>query len=87
MNFTHYDLKLCKQGQKVEVTLQGNTANVILIDDANFQNYKNGGKYQAYGGHMTSSVSLLQVPHSGHWHVVIDRGGFSGTVQSSIRLL
>ncbi|MBA3988147.1 MAG: DUF1883 domain-containing protein [Idiomarina sp.] len=87
MKYTHYDLKVCQQGQTVEVTLDGNAANVLLLDSANFQNYKNGRKYQYFGGHMTSSVSQLPIPRTAHWHVVVDLGGFAGSVRSSVRVI
>ncbi|EML0287789.1 DUF1883 domain-containing protein [Vibrio parahaemolyticus] len=87
MNFTHYDLKHCQQGQTVEVTLEGNAANVLLLDSSNFQNYKNGRRYQYFGGHMTTSVSQLPIPRTGYWHVVIDLGGYGGSVRSAVRVV
>ncbi|UZE27018.1 DUF1883 domain-containing protein [Pseudomonas asplenii] len=87
MKFTHYDLKNCQRGQTVEVTLEGNAANVLLLDSINFQNYKNGREYKYSGGHMTTSISRLPIPHAGHWHVVIDLGGYAGSVRSSVRVI
>jgi hypothetical protein len=87
MKFTHYDLDICERGQKIEVTLKDNTANVLLLDNDNFQKYKKRRTYKYNGGHMTDTVSVLLVPYSGHWHVVVDRGGYAGTVQSSVRVI
>lgn len=87
MQYTHYDLKQCQQGQTVEVTLEGNAANVLLLDTSNFQNYKNGRRYQYFGGHMTTSISKIPIPRTGHWHIVIDLGGFAGSVRSSVRMI
>lgn len=87
MNFTHYDLKQCQKGQAVEVTLQGNAANILLLDNLNFQKYRNGKDYKYYGGHVTTSVSTFPIPHTGHWHVAIDLGGYGGSVHSSVRMV
>ncbi len=40
MKFTHYDLGNLSRGTTIEVTLQGNAANVQLLDSSNFRNYK-----------------------------------------------
>lgn len=87
MKFTHYDLKQLQQGQVVEITLKGNAANVRLLDSANFSKYKQGHEHKYYGGHMTTSINSLPIPHGGHWHVVIDLGGYGGSVESSVRVL
>jgi hypothetical protein len=42
MNFTHYDLGVLAGAEIVEVTLQGNAANVRLMDSANFSAYRAG---------------------------------------------
>ena len=42
MNFTHYDLGNLGKGRIVEIILQGNAANVQLMDSSNFNNYRNG---------------------------------------------
>lgn len=36
---------------------------------------------------MKRSPAKIPIPHSGHWYVVIDLGGYSGTVRSSVRVL
>ncbi|TNJ25773.1 hypothetical protein CF111_01910 [Aeromonas sobria] len=87
MKYTLYDLKNCQQGQTVEVTLEGNAANVLLLDSSNLQHYKSGRKYQYFGGHMTSSISHLSIPRTAHWYVVVDLGGFAGSVRSSVRVI
>lgn len=87
MNFTHYDLRNCQRGQVIEVTLSGNAANVLLLDNNNFQNYKSGRQYEYFGGNMTQSISKLPIPRNAHWHVVIDLGGYGGSVKSSVRVL
>ena len=46
MNFTHYDLGNLGKGRIVEIILQGNAANVQLMDSSNFNNYRNGRQYR-----------------------------------------
>ena len=87
MRFTHYDLRNRQGGEIIEVTLSGNAANVRLLDNSNFQGFRAGRQHRYYGGQAKKSPVRLQVPHSGHWHVVIDLGGYGGTVRSSIRVL
>lgn len=87
MNFTHYDLGTLDKGRIVEIALQGNAANVQLLDSSNFSNYKNGRQYRYVGGLAKQSPIRLQTTHSGHWHVAIDLRGMKGNVRSSIRVL
>lgn len=85
MNFLHYDFNL-SPGDTVEVTLD-KQANVRLLDDANFSNYQRGAQHSYFGGKALKSPIFLKPPHSGHWHVVIDLGGYPGTVRASVRIL
>ena len=87
MNFSYYDLKQRKSGEIVELTLSGSAANVFLVDYSNFQSYKSGRQYRYYGGHATRSPVRLSIPSSGHWYLVIDLGGYTGTVRHSMRIL
>jgi len=84
MNFLHYEVQL-GSSDVVEVTLD-KQANVRLLDDTNFSNYQRGQKYTYYGGLATKSPAHLRPPQSGHWHVVIDLGGYSGTVNASVNV-
>ena len=87
MKFTHYKLGYQSRGTTVEVTLSGNAANVRLLDNSNFQNYKAGRKHQCYGGLAKRSPVRLVIPRSGYWHVTVDFQGLRGQVRSSIRIL
>lgn len=87
MNFTHYDLGNLEKGRIVEIRLQGNAANVQLLDSTNFSNYKNGKYYRYVGGLAKQSPVRLQTTHSGHWHVAIDLRGLRGNVRSSVHVL
>ncbi|MCL5027703.1 MAG: DUF1883 domain-containing protein [Bacteroidetes bacterium] len=83
MNFLHYDLNL-SPNEIVEVTLD-KQANVRLLDDINYSKYKSGQQHTYYGGRATTNPVRLSPPHSGHWHLVIDLGGYAGTVNASVR--
>ena len=87
MNFTHYDLGQKQRGQVVEITLSGSAANVQLMDSSNFNNYRNGRKYNYIGGLAKKSPIHLQIPRNGHWHVAVDMRGLRGKVRTSIRIL
>lgn len=86
MQFIKHDLGQRTSGEIVEVTLS-NAANVRLLDSSNFQNYRNGRRHRYYGGHAKRSPVRLKIPNSGHWYAVVDLGGYSGRVKSSVRVL
>lgn len=86
MDYQHYDLGYNESGKIVEVQLQGNEANVCLMDTSNFNNYKSEMRFTHYGGHVKQSPVRLSVPYAGHWHVTVDLGGYSGSVRSSVRV-
>ena len=87
MEFTHYKLGNQSRGTAVKVTLSGSAANVRLLDNSNFQKYKQGRQHQYYGGLIKRSPVRLVIPHSGHWHVTVDLQGLGGKVRSSIQIL
>jgi hypothetical protein len=84
MNFLHSEFQL-SSADVVVVTLD-KQANVLLLDDSNFSDYKNGRQYTYYGGLAKQSPVRLRPPHSGHWNLVIDLGGYGGTVSASTRI-
>ena len=85
MNFLHYEFELSDE-DTVEVTLN-KQANVRLLDDINYSLYKNGKKHRYHGGLAKASPVRLAAPHAGHWHVVVDLGGYAGTIRASARAL
>ena len=87
MEFTHYRLGYVAAGTVAEVTLSGSAANVRLMDQSSFNNYKAGRQHRYRGGLATRSPLRLQVPRSGTWHVTVDMQGLRGTVRSSIRVI
>lgn len=87
MKFTHYNLGHQPRGTTVEVTLRGNAANVQLLDNLNFQNYRSRRRYKYSGGLAKRSPVRLVVPHNGHWHITVDMQGLRGQTRSSIKIL
>jgi hypothetical protein len=85
MNYLHYEFDL-SAGDVVEVTLD-KQANVRLMDPPNYAKYRNGQKHRYHGGLAQESPLKLPAPHEGHWHVVIDLGGYAGSVRASARAL
>ena len=86
MQFVQYDLKQLEKGSIVEVCLSAQ-ANVKLMTSSEFSNYKNGRRHHYYGGLAKVSPIKIPVPHSGHWYVTIDLGGYGGKIKSSVRVL
>jgi hypothetical protein len=85
MNYLHYDFQIGPD-DVVEVELD-KQANVCLLDDANFSNYRRGGRYSYYGGLAEISPVRLSPPSPGHWNLVIDLGGYGGRVSASVRVI
>lgn len=85
MNYLHWEFDA---GPKniIEVTLD-KQANVLLLDILNYQKYRNGQQYRYYGGLATVSPAKITPPHFGHWYLVVDLGGYPGTVRASARVL
>ena len=85
MNYLHYELDV-EPHDTVQVNLD-RQANVRLLDASNFQKYRSGQQHSYYGGLAKVSPVNLNVPHGGHWHLVIDLGGYGGTVRASVEIL
>jgi Domain of unknown function (DUF1883) len=85
MNYLHYEFDLGAD-DTVEVILD-NPANVRLLDDANYALYSEGKKHHYIGGHVKKSPAILSAPRAGRWHVVIDLGGYPGTIRATARVL
>lgn len=82
MNHLHYEVTLA-DGDVVIVDLD-HQANVLLMDWSNYDAYRAGKSYRYYGGHAKTSPVRLAAPHSGRWHVVVDLGGYAGTVKAGV---
>lgn len=87
MKYLVWELKQLKSGQRVEVTLKGNAANVRLMDSSNYNSYKAGKSHRFVGGLVKRSPIVLGVPHSGYWYLVVDMQGLRGNTNASVRVL
>lgn len=85
MKYIHWEFQ-AGAGDTIRVDLDSQ-ANVLLLDSTNYSNYRNGRTYRYLGGLAKVSPCHLQVPHVGRWHVVVDRGGYGGSVRASAALL
>lgn len=86
MKFIHSEVTT-EAGDAILVTLNGNEANVMVMDDSNFRSYRSGGRFTYFGGHYKRSPAIVRPPLSGHWNVVVDLGGLSGKVQAAVRVV
>lgn len=86
MQFIHTDLGQRKRGEVVEITLTSG-ANVRLLSSSDFSNYRNGRQHRYIGGLARQSPVRLQIPSSGHWHVVVDMQGLRGSTRASVKVL
>ncbi len=85
MNFLKYEVD-AGPNDVIEVRLD-KQANVRVMNRSNFENYRSGKKHRYYGGHAKKSPFRIKPPHQGHWFVVVDLGGYAGTVKASVRVL
>jgi hypothetical protein len=85
MNYLHYEVD-AGPDDVIEVTLD-KQANVLLLDGPNYRDYQAGLTYRYHGGFATVSPVLLRPPHPGRWHVVVDLGGYSGSVRASVETI
>lgn len=85
MRFLRYDFR-AGPSDIIEVTLD-KQANVRLLDPLNFQRYRQGRDHRYIGGLALASPVRVSPPHDGQWHVVVDLGGYSGTLHASARLI
>jgi len=62
-------------------------ANVLLLDESNFQRYKRGDRCQYRGGLARKSPVRIQIPHAGRWHGVVDMRGLRGSTNAGFRVI
>jgi hypothetical protein len=85
MNYLHQEFQ-CAGGETVRVDLDAQ-ANVSMLDDTNYHQYRRGDRHRYHGGLAKKTPVFLTVPGPGRWHVVVDLGGYAGHVRASITLL
>jgi hypothetical protein len=69
----------------IQITLNA-PANVLLLDEGNFQNYRDVKRFDYVGGSYTPSTFYLVPPKQQRWYLVIDQRGGPLTVNPLIRL-
>ncbi len=81
MNFLVYEFEA---GPKdiIQVRLD-KAANVRMLDISNFERYRDGQRHTYLGGRANKSTVNLKPPRHGHWYVVVDLGGYPGSVRAS----
>lgn len=84
MNYLHSEFDL-EAGDVLIVDLDGQ-ANVLLMDRSNYEDYKEGRTYRYYGGLAEKTPARLAAPRSGRWYLVVDLGGYPGTVRAGVRV-
>ena len=85
MKFLHYEIDT--HGRDIiEVTLD-RQANVRVLDSSNFVAFRSGRRHSYVGGLAERSPIRLEAPRAGHWHVVVDLGGYAGGVRAGVRVL
>lgn len=82
-NFVKYDLGHLPAGAGVTVTLR-EQANVRLLNATEFARYQRGERCRGMGGRAVRSPCKLQTSSADHWYVVLDLGGASGQINSSV---
>lgn len=85
MQFLHKRAYI-EAGSKVKITLD-KQANVKLMTDSNFNQYKNGRKHMFYGGRALQSPIIIPIPNTGMWNITIDLGIGGGSVKHSIQII
>jgi hypothetical protein len=85
VKFLHSESYL-DQGDVAVVTLDSQ-ANVMLMDDLNFSAYRSGRSFRYVGGLAERSPVRLAAPHAGHWNLVVDLGGYAGSVRAGVSFL
>lgn len=85
MKFLHSEVD-AGPGDVVRVTLD-KRANVKMMDGHNFRRYQSGQSHNYYGGLAKVPPLDLRPPYRGRWNVVVDLGGYGGTVGASVAVI
>ena len=81
MHFRYRAIGEQRAGSTVTVSLRGSSANVRLLDEANFRSYQRGLPHAYAGRFARRSPVRITIPHNGRWYVVADLGGYKGSVR------
>lgn len=78
IKFVKYHWSQLEKGSTIVVTLS-TSANVRLMDSANFNAYKNARNHRYTGGLVTKTPFRLRVSRTGSWYLTIDLMGLKAT--------
>lgn len=81
-----HDQKFLNQGDVVQLDCD-TQCNFMIMDNTNFQNYRNRRQFKYYGGHYTHFPAHIAVPHTGTWNVIIDLGGGRANIRYNLSYL
>ena len=82
MSHLHWEVDL--NANNIVIVTLASQANVKVMDNDNYNKYMTGQRHTFYGGGAKVSPVRVKPPHSGHWHVVVDLGGYSGRIEASV---
>ncbi|CAN5908320.1 DUF1883 domain-containing protein [soil metagenome] len=82
MNYLHAES--CLNSGDLAVVPLDSQANVMLMDDLNYSSYRRGDSYRYFGGFAERSPIRIAAPYSGHWNVVVDLGGYAGSIRAGL---
>jgi hypothetical protein len=85
MSFVHAEEHL--GGGDVVVVDCDHQCNVLVMDDTNFSSYRQGQRFRYHGGFYKHLPARIAIPHSGHWHTVIDLGDRRANIRYNIGYL
>ena len=86
MNYLHSEV-VVGESNSIRVDLAGSEANVMVMDDYDFGQYKSGRQHRYFGGHYKQSPAIIRPPSPGRWHVTVDTGGFAGRVNARVTVI
>ncbi|WP_081857326.1 DUF1883 domain-containing protein [Tumebacillus flagellatus] len=75
-----------EQGAMIRVWLE-DACWVRVMDDLNYNNFRNGRDYRGNVTVVTVSPHEIVVPYSGFWNVVLDLNGSAGSIRHSIEYI
>ena len=87
MEYKFFDLGKMKEGDTVEVTVSGASANVRLMDAQNFQLFKDQKEFTYFGGVTEEGTKNKAIPHNGNWILEHDMKGIDGQAKVTVRVL
>jgi hypothetical protein len=80
----HYKVTLQK-GEILQITLD-KQADVLLMDEDNYNKFAVGKKYRSYGGRATRSPVQMAPPEPGRWRLVVIPAG-SGEIRVTVETI